>query len=97
MKKSLHRRDDNERKERVTSIRLSNEQYNKIQANADTAHMSFSSYIVTSAVNGNSLTPALLVAIQDNINYACAAVEEHAPEKVKTMQEGVDKLWQQLM
>ncbi len=97
MKKTSHLRDDSERKEKVTSIRLSDEQRKKIQANADSAHMSFSNYIVTSAVNGNQLTPALLVAIQDTINSACKAVEEHAPEKVKTMQEGVKKLWQQLM
>ena len=97
MKKTSHLRDDSERKEKVTSIRLSDEQRKKIQANADAAHMSVSNYIVTSAVNGNQLTPALLVAIQDTINSACKAVEEHAPEKVKTMQEGVKKLWQQLM
>ena len=97
MKKTSHRRSDKERKEKITSIRLSDEQHKKIQANADSAHMSFSNYMVTSAVNGSSLTPALMVEIQDNINYACAAVEEHAPDKVKAMQEGVDKLWQQLM
>ena len=97
MKKPSHRRSDKERKEKITSIRLSDEQHKKIQANADEAHMSFSNYMVTSAVNCNSLTPALMVEIQDNINYACAAVEEHAPEKVKTMQEGVNKLWQKLM
>lgn len=97
MNKPSHRRADKERKEKITSIRLSDEQHKKIQTNADAAKMSFSNYIVTSAVNGNSLTPALMVEIQDNINYACAAVEEHAPEKVKTMQEGVNKLWQKLM
>ena len=97
MKKPSHRRSDKERKEKITSIRLSDEQHKKIQANADEAHMSFSNYMVTSAVNGSSLTPELLVEIQDTINYACAVVEEHSPDKVEIMQEGVNKLWQKLM
>lgn len=43
------------------------------------------------------LTPALMVELQNQTNYACAVVEKYAPDEVKNMQEGMDKLWQKLI
>lgn len=97
-KKNRHIRSESERKDKVTSIRCSEEQYEKIQKNAKKAGMSVTNYLVTTGANGGgALTPELLVKIQNQINYACSAVEESAPEKVKKMQEGVNELWQKLI
>lgn len=97
MEPKKHIRADKERKDKVTSVRLSPEQHKKVQKNAQAAGMSISNFFITSAVNGgNALTPALLVEIQDLINYACESVEKNAPEAVATMQEGANKLWQKL-
>ena len=97
-KKKEHIRSELERKDKVTSIRCSDNQMIQIQKNAKDAGMTVNNYLVTTGVNGrNQLTPALLVEIQNQINYACSVVEETAPDKVQTMQEGVNKLWQKLM
>lgn len=98
MKKKAHTRAANERKEKVTSIRLSQEQQQKIKENADKAKMPFSTYIVNTAMNGgNKLTPAALVELQNLINTACDAVKQNAPEKIQEMQEGAFQLWQKLI
>ena len=97
-KKYAHTRSESERRDQVTSIRLTKEQRTKIQTNAKDADMAFSSYIVDAAVNGDKrLTPAMLVEFQNQINYACSVVEQTAPEKVVTMQEEMNKIWQKLM
>lgn len=97
-KKKAHTRAESERRDNVTAIRYSDNEKKKIQENAKAAKMSINSYIVTTAANGgNGLTPADLVNIQNLINFACGTVEETAPEKIATMQEGMNKLWQKLI
>lgn len=97
-KKHAHTRDESERKDKVTSIRCSENELTKIQKNAKAAGMSVNNFLVTTGANGGSvLTPALMVEIQNQINYACSVVEKNAPDEVVTMQEGANKLWQKLM
>ncbi len=97
-KKHSHTRDELERKDKVTSIRCSENQLKQIQKNAKEAGMTPSNYLILKGTNGEkALTPALLVEIQNQINHACSVVEKNAPEEVVTMQEGVNKLWQKLI
>ena len=94
-KKRAHTRDESERRDKVTSLRSSANELANIQKNAKDAGMTVNSYLNAVGANGvNHINPATLVEIQNTINYACSVVEETAPDKVKTMQEVMNKLWQ---
>ncbi len=96
-KKHAHTRDDSERRDKITSLRSSENELKKIQKNAKDAGMTVNSFLNNVGANGaKMLTPALIVELQNQINYACAMVEKYAPDEVKNMQEGMDKLWQKL-
>lgn len=97
MRKTKSSRDESEKKGKVTSIRLTEEQRTRIHEQAKSKGMTVSNYIVTAAVNGdNAVTPETLIKMQNIANMACAAVEKYAPEKVESIQKGVDELWQEL-
>lgn len=97
-KKKAHTRSESERRDKVTSLRSSENELKKIQKNAKEAGMSVNSFLNNVGVNGTKmLTPALMVELQNQTNYACAVVEKYAPDEVKNMQEGMDKLWQKLI
>ena len=97
MKKTQGSRADSEKKGKVTSIRLTEEQHRRVQEQAKAKGMTVSSYIITTAVNGgNAITPEMLVEMQNIANMACAAVEEFAPDKVESIQKGMNVIWQKL-
>lgn len=97
-KKHVLTRAESERKDKVTSIRCSENELDKIQKNAKAAGLSVNNFPVTTGANGDKrLTPSMLVDFQNQINYACSVVEQTAPEEVVTMQEEVKKIWQKLM
>ena len=59
-------RDPKEKKEKVTSIRLSEEQYQRVKKQAEQHGMTMSNYIITNAVHGeNLLTPEQVLANED--------------------------------
>lgn len=98
MKKIQSSRAESERKGKVTSIRLTEDQHRRVQVQAKAKGMTVSSYIITTAVNGgNAITPEMLVKMQNVANMACAAVEEFAPDKVESIQKGMNKIWQKLV
>ena len=98
MKRQKHFRAESERKGKVTSIRLTEEQHKRIQKKAQARGMTSSNYIITAATSGdNSVTPELLVTLQNIANEACCAMEEYAPDRVTAMQQEVNELWQKLM
>lgn len=97
MKNQKHLRAESERKEKVTSIRLSAEQHDRIKQKAQEKGMTISNYIITTAVNGNSVTPELLVKLQDIANIACDAIKECAPKDVSKLQNEVNEVRQELM
>lgn len=98
MKRQKHLRAESERKSKVTSIRLTEEQHKCIQKKAQAIGMTVSNYIITIAASGdNSVTPELLVTLQNIVNEACSAMEEYAPDRVTAMQQEVNELWQKLM
>lgn len=95
MKRQSHIRSESERKGKSTSLRMSDNQFKTIQENAEKAGMTVSSYIVTAAVNGGkALTPKDLVDMQNKINAASYAIEESNPDLVKSLQEGMNMIWQ---
>lgn len=95
MKKQAHTRSESERKGKSTSIRMSDNQSKTIQENAKKAGMTVSNYIVTAAVNGGKvLAPKDLVDMQNRINAASSAIEENNPDLVKSLQEGMNNIWQ---
>ena len=97
-KKHAHTRDDSERRDKITSLRSSENELKKIQKNAKDAGMTVNSFLNNVGTNGaKMLTPALIVELQNQTNYACAVVEKYATDEVKNMQEGMDKLWQKLI
>lgn len=75
MKNQKHLRAESERKGKVTSIRLTEEQHERVQKKAQAKGMTISNYIITTAVNGNSVTPELLVKLQNIANEACSVME----------------------
>lgn len=99
MKKQKHLRAESERKGKVTSIRLTEEQHERVQKKAQEKGMTVSNYIITTAVNGgNAITPEMLVKMQNLANMACDAVKGFAPDKAESIQKGMnDIIWQKLM
>ena len=90
-------RKKSELKDKVTSIRLTEEQHNTVKANAEAKGMTVSNYIITSVVNGgNELTPPTLIKLQDLTNKVCATVIEYSPESVDAIQKGMNEIWQEL-
>ncbi|MBO5382881.1 MAG: hypothetical protein IKL31_08890 [Ruminococcus sp.] len=90
-------RKKSELKDKVTSIRLTEEQHNTVKANAEAKGMTVSNYIITSVVNGgNELTPQTLIKLQDLTNKVCATVIEYSPESVDAIQKGMNEIWQEL-
>ena len=87
-------RKESEKKTKVTSLRMTEEQYLAIQEMADEKEMSISSYIVDSAIHSQkSVTPDIMVKIQKLVNTACRAVEKLAPDKAEKMETEAKKLW----
>ncbi len=98
MKKTKHLRAESERKGKVTSVRLTEEQHELVQKKAQEKGMTVSRYIITTAVNGgNAITPELLVKLQNITNEACSVMEEHEPDRVPAMQKAVNEIWQKLI
>jgi len=87
-------RSPDEKKTKVTSIRMTEEQHQRVQKQADSHGMTVSNYIITTAVHGeNHITPKMMVQLQNITNMATDAVQEFAPETINKMQKEVDKLW----
>ena len=87
-------RKESEKKTKVTSLRMTKEQYQAIQKMADEKKISMGSYIVDSAIHSQkSVTPEIMVNIQNLVNTACAVIEEFAPDKAEKMETEAKKLW----
>ena len=71
-------KNEKEKKSIVKTIKLSPNQYAVIMEKAAERNMSFSEYMVDSAVHGNSLTPEIVVRIQTIMN-----VTEDIADKVE--------------
>lgn len=93
-----HNRSEEERKVKVTSLRLSEAQHQRVKELADARGMSVSGYITATAVNGmGALTPEILANMQNLTNDVCTTVREYAPDKVNSIQKEMNELWQRSM
>jgi len=98
MRKKEHTRAEYERKDKVTSIRCSESQLQRIQSNAKAAGMSVNNYLVTTGANGGgALNPELMVQLQNIANEASSAVAKYAPEMAQDFQKGVNEVWPKLI
>ena len=91
-------RDPKEKKGMVTSIRLTEEQHQRVKKQAEQQGMTMSNYIMHGE---NLLTPELVVRLQNIVNEAIAVVLEYAPELLKEkriwkMRREMSKLWTSL-
>ncbi|MBE6877132.1 MAG: hypothetical protein E7496_10535 [Ruminococcus sp.] len=86
-------RSQTEQKHRVTSIRTTEDQYQRIKKQADEKKMTVSNYLATVGEHGNGLTPEVMVRLQNIVSEANAAVQEYAPERNQKMQKEVNQLW----
>ena len=48
------------------------------------------------AMNNNAATPAMIVKMQDIVNYACSVIDETKQDKRVILQERMNQLWQKL-
>ena len=87
-------RKESEKKNRSTSLRMTENQFAVIEQKAQEKGMSVSSYMIDSAVHGsNALTPVLLVRMQDIVNEACEIIATDDPDKAKRMEQEAHALW----
>ena len=89
-------KDRTEIKGKVTSVRLTEEQHKTIQKKADAAGMTVSNFMITAAMNNNAATPAMIVKMQDIVNYACSVIDETKQDMRVILQERMNQLWQKL-
>lgn len=87
----------NEKKQMVTSIRLTEEQHQRLKKQAGDRGMTLSNYITTTAVHGEtSLTPEPMIHLQNIVNEVSDIVQEYAPERKEKIQREVNRLWSSL-
>ena len=90
-------RQEKDKKVFNTSVRFTEEQMNKVKTKANENNMKVSAYIGY-LVNkeSSSVTPEIMVMLQNVTNMAMSIAQEHSSEAVKNMQKEVDKIWQSL-
>lgn len=96
-KRPDHIRFDSERKGKVTSIRMSEQQYEDIKRKADNNNQSVSTFMVNVASNKMpGLTPAVLAQMQNLLNEACKMAERNEPDQVNRLQKEMNRIWHTL-
>ena len=83
---------ENEKKNVHKSIKMTKEQAEQVQSQADAQNMSFSSYVVDKLIHAESqLTPEVVVIVQEIVNQALNNVAE---ETVRSnIEKECNKLW----
>jgi hypothetical protein len=88
---------ESELKSRLTSLRMTEEQFQIAKATAESKNMSFSEYMVACAVHpDNMLTPEVMVQIQEIANAALRIARSKGDGYESQIQDEVDKLWLKL-
>ncbi|MBR0484086.1 MAG: hypothetical protein IJJ69_04800 [Oscillospiraceae bacterium] len=90
-------RDNEEKKGKVLSVRLTEEGYENLKEESQLHHMSMSGYLAQIAVHGkNGLTPELMVKIQRIVNVAYKAIKDYEPETAEFLEQEMHELWSEL-
>ena len=80
-----------------TSLKMTKGDHDFLEQRAQACGKSLSSYIVETAVKADkTITPETVAKVLNIVNYACEAVRETSPKKIKDMQKEVDELWSSL-
>lgn len=78
----------------IKSIRMTADQANFIQENADWNHLSFNEFVLISAMRGKEqFTPVQCVHIQDILNIAHNLAEQYAPDILPEIEEKERMIW----
>ena len=90
-------RSENDKKNVKTSVKMTQRDHELLEQRARECGKKIGPYIVDTAVNAeNAITPEVVTKLQNIVNYACEAVKETSPKKVKEMQAEVNDLWSSL-
>lgn len=87
-------RSEADKKNKKTSITMTDSDYEIIEQNANKRGMKISPYMVDIALHADeALTPEMRARIQNIVNVACMIVEEVAPDKVNLIREEAGDIW----
>ena len=87
-------RSEADKKNKKTSITMTDSDYEIIEQNANKRGMKISPYMVDIAIHADeALTPEMRARIQNIVNVACMIVEEVAPDKVNLIREEAGDIW----
>lgn len=92
-------RDSKEKKEITKSLKMTRRQCESFEKQADLHGMSFSSYIITAAAQGDAANKAASAVAAQNIQNEVRAIAEefHIPaERTKKLEKEVKALWSSL-
>ena len=90
-------RSNEDKKNVKTSVKMTRRDHDLLEQRANECGMKIGPYIVSTAVKAeNAITPEMVAKLQNIVNFACEAVKESSPKKVKEMQEEVNDLWSSL-
>ena len=87
-------RSEADKKNKKTSITMTDSDYEIIEQNANKRGMKISPYMVDIALHADeALTPEMRARIQSIVNVACMIVEEVAPDKANLIREEAGDIW----
>ena len=87
-------RSEADKKNKKTSITMTDSDYEIIEQNANKRGMKISPYMVDIALHADeALTPEMRARIQNIVNVACMIVEVVAPDKANLIREEAGDIW----
>lgn len=83
-----------ERRDIVTSIRLSEKQRDEIEEKASAHHMTMGTFMMHAALNANAqFDPVVLTHAQNILNIAMRLAQKYEPETIKEIMEEENAIW----
>ena len=87
-------RTESEKKTRMTSVRMTEQQYAVIEQKAAAKGMSVSGYMIDASVHGNGgVTSVTLVRMQNLVNRACEIIIKDDPEQAERLEKEANGIW----
>ena len=87
-------RNQEDKREIITSVRLSVHQRDEIQKKADEHHMSMGSYMVYAAMHANTqFDPVIAVHTQNILNTALRLAKQYEPETWEELKKEECAIW----
>ena len=86
-------RKESEKKNRLTSVRMTENQYALIEKQAKEKSMSISAYMIEAAVHSGNTSPRQLVRMQNLVNQAYEIIKSEDPKLAEQMREEAAEIW----